>query len=639
MQSALTSGVARRSPDAPREVAPPRGRVILVLAAVTGTATVVCVVALLAAGGRPPEVPPGLPDPGALTGWGLRLVRLLGDLAAVLTIGSLLVAAVLVRDMDARLGGLGPVARRAMRAAGGWAAVWATLTASAAVLAASHTLGVPIRDLDLDQLGAVGATAQVQALLAATSGAAVVAGAARSTLSVTGCRWLLLVALASLLPPVLAGHASTSVDSDVASSAMVVHVVAATLWTGGLAGLLLHLRGAPSVLPAALDRFSSLALVCYIVLGLSGLLGAWVRMPSAPDWGSGYGAIVVAKIGTLLLLGVVGHVHRRRSLPALAGGRSRTFLRLAVVELVMMGAATGLAAALAHTPAPIPAPTTPAAVVHGSGHSSLPSVVDPFTLGELATAWRPQAIVLVAVGLALAAYVRGLRRLAARGRSWPARRTVAFTAGLMVALVDLCSGVATYAAAMISVQIVQLLVMLLLVPSLLTLGAPLTLWLEANDARAGDRSTAAWSRATRAVLTPVMGAALATGLLMLVYRTPLIELSVRSSWVHLLVLGLALTSGLALMWPTLQADHVPDPKSFTERASCVLVLVACLALLAAQLRDGSGLLAGEWFLELRWSWVDPMADQRRAGTIVAGMAVATTLMVVGASLSRRRATP
>lgn len=602
-------------------------------------AVAVCVVALLAAGGRPPEVPPGLPDAGVVTGWAVRLVRLLGTLAAVLTVGSLMVGAVLVRGEGARAEILGPAARRAVRVGGGWAAAWAALAIATVLLTVSETAGVPIAGLDLGHIRATVGTGPVRAFVIMSIGAAVVAAATRSTRTVRGCRGLLAVALASVVPPAFAGHASTAPDPSVASSAVAVHVVAATVWTGGLAALLLHLRSTPTVrdvLPAAAVRFSTVALGAYVALALSGLLSAGTRMPSSTAWSSGYGGVVAAKVVLLLVLGMVGHLHRRRSLPSLALRRPRSFLRLAGFELVLMGAAVGLAAALAHTPVP-PAEQAPA-LTHGSGHSSLPMAVDPFTLGELATAWRPNALVIVALGFVLTAYVSGVRRVSARGRGWPVPRTAAFVAGLVLALGGLCSGVATYAPAMVSVQVVQLLVLLLAVPALLTLGAPLRLWWVATDRDVEDGATVRWSRAARTALTPLTGAALASCFLVLLYRTPLVELSMRSTWVHLLVLLLALGCGMALMWPVLRADAVPDPRSRRERASCVGVLVVCLALLAVQLAQADRLLAGEWFLELRWGWVDPAADQRRAGEILAGVALAVAFVALGAVLTERRAT-
>ncbi len=539
------------------------------------------------------------------------------------------------RQLDAR-------ALSAARAAASWAAGWALLASAAALLTASDTAGVPAGRLDIDLLRVASSTSQVRGLVIVAIGALVVTVLCGRVVSVRGCRGVLIVALGCLVPAAATGHSSAAVDAYVASMGLLVHVVAAAIWTGGLGGILLHLRGAPAALAVAVPRFSVLALAAYGALAFSGALTATTRLdPSWSAWTSGYGAIVAAKLLLLMVLGVLGHLHRGRTLPGLISGRTGPFVRLAAVELTIMGAAMGLAAALARTP--LPPSSTAVTPAHGTGHASLPGVVDPIALPELVTAWRLDAMVLVALGVALALYRAGIRILAGRGRAWPLARSGWFFAGLLLALVDLCSGVATYAPAMVSLQVIQLLVAMLAVPALLLLGAPATLWLEVARPAGQEECREAWtSRTIRVVTNPVVGAALACVLLVAIFRTPLIELAVRSPWVHLLVLTAAIASGLVLLWPVMGIDPVPEPRGMLVRGWCLLAVVASLLLLAVQLRFGDRLLAGDWFLELRWAWVDPVADQRLAGVIVGGAAGATVVILVAAAvaavLTGRRAT-
>jgi putative copper resistance protein D len=164
---------------------------------------------------------------------------------------------------------------------------------------------------------------------------------------------------------------------------------------------------------------------------------------------------------------------------------------------------------------------------------------------------------------------------------------------------------------------------MLVVPVLLLLGAPAALAAQARPpgpSRVVPRRGA--PRVARAPASPLPGAALSCAVVVLVYRTPLIELSQRSSWVHLLVLAVAVVTGLLLFGPVVDADLVHRPGFASEWVWGVAALAGCLALLAVQLRHGDRLMAGDWFLELRWSWVDPVADQRVAGTVVAVAAVA-----------------
>ncbi len=590
------------------------------LAAVTALAC--CVAALVLGGGRPLPVPEGLPDAGTLTGWGLRLADLGVTLAAVLTVGSLLVGSVLLPGAGG--GGLQGAAHRAVRRSAAWASAWALCAVAELLLTVSETAGVPLLDLDPGAVLAADSTPQGRPLLAVVLLALVLAVGSGRVSTRRGSRVLLLVAFAALLLPVaLSGHGAATADSEAATSALVVHVASAGLWVGGLAGILLHLRRTPAALAAAVPRFSVLALAAYVSLAGSGLLAAVTHLGTSRSlWTSGYAALVAVKGLVLVCLGLVGHLHRRRTLKALsstAGGGP--FLTLAGAELVLMGAALGLAAALSRTPVP-PTPLT-TGPGHGPGHWTLPTEVAPLTPGELALAWRPNAVVLVVLGLSLAVYLGGVQSLARAGLRWPAGRTAAFVAGLALALVDLCSGVATYAPAMVSVQVTQLLVAMLLVPALLVLAAPCTLWRRLDELRGTDGALR-WVRspAVRALTGPLGGAVLASAFLLLLYRTPLIELSLRSTWTHLLVLAVAVGAGLVVLGPLLGTGPAARPHAPREHAACLVGVVATLTLLAVQLRYGDRLLAGKWFLELRWGWVDPVQDQRLAGAVMAAAALA-----------------
>ncbi|WP_457205055.1 cytochrome c oxidase assembly protein [Nocardioides sp. P5_C9_2] len=595
------------------------GAGVLALAGLAAAAS--CLVALALTGGLPTAVPVGLPDAGRLTWWGLRVVTVGARLAAVCTVGLLLVGAVLLPAQPD--GGLGVTARRALVCAGRWAACWAIVSGLELVLTSSDIAGVPVTGLDAETVAVTARSGPGAALCLVATLAAVVGVSAGAARTARAGRVLLACALAGLLPGVLSGHASSAAGHDVAQSALVVHVVAVSLWTGGLAGLVLLLRTSPTALAAAVVRFSPLALAAYVAVAGSGVLAASVRLDtSLTAWTSPYGALVGAKVAVLAVLGLVGHLHRRRTIPALAGRPGPApFLRLAGVELVLMGVAMGLASALSRT-APPPVPEA-APSAHGTGHSSLPAVVERWSLSELATAWRLDAIVLVVLAAAVAGYARGVRAVRRQGGQWPALRTVAFSCGIAVALVDLCSGVATYAPAVLSVQVSQLLVALLVVPTLLLLGAPTTLW-----SRAGGR-------APRLAASPITGAVAGSGLLLVVYRTPLIEASQRSYWLHLLVLLLAIVAGLLLLRPALDADDGHSPDGADELQWCLVAVAGCLAWLAAQLRYGDRLLAADWFLELRWGWVDPVDDQRLAGAVVAGAACAVLVLAVALPARRR----
>jgi putative copper resistance protein D len=158
-------------------------------------------------------------------------------------------------------------------------------------------------------------------------------------------RIVLVIALLGMLTPGVTGHASSSASHEVAVTTVALHVAAASLWVGGLGALLVLLGRRRDLLATALPRFSTLAGACLAVVTVSGVLTAQVRLGSwAALFLTGYGALVIAKVGALVLLGGLGLLTRRR----MAAGRMPV-LRWAGIEVVLMAVTLGLAAALSQT--------------------------------------------------------------------------------------------------------------------------------------------------------------------------------------------------------------------------------------------------------------------------------------------------
>jgi len=158
-------------------------------------------------------------------------------------------------------------------------------------------------------------------------------------------RIVLVIALLGMLTPGVTGHASSSASHEVAVTTVALHVAAASLWVGGLGALLVLLGRRRELLATALPRFSTLAGACLAVVTVSGVLTAQVRLGSwAALFFTGYGALVIAKAGALVLLGGLGLLTRRR----MAAGRVPV-LRWAGIEVTLMAVTLGLAAALSQT--------------------------------------------------------------------------------------------------------------------------------------------------------------------------------------------------------------------------------------------------------------------------------------------------
>ena len=319
----------------------------------------VCVAVVVAVGSVARVPGSGLAALDGWVPWLLPAARLAGDLAAAATVGCLVAAAVLLAER----GFLAPAGYRWLRRATWPAVAWA---ASAVLLLPG--LLVEFLNTDLSQVSFPALVAFVrdtpfggsQAATAAL--AAVVAVGSRVVLTTAGARVLLVLALLAVVPPAVAEYAEyaeaegTGVPVVIAATGMVLHILAALVWSGTLAALLLT-RLSSGELVTAVRRYSRAAPVLVLVVGGSGLLTAAVDLDDPGQWlQTAYGRVVLLKIAGFVALVAVGWWHRRRTLPALASGQAGAFRRIAAVELLVFAITFGLAVGLSRTPAPVHAP-------------------------------------------------------------------------------------------------------------------------------------------------------------------------------------------------------------------------------------------------------------------------------------------
>jgi putative copper resistance protein D len=506
------------------EQVPARGAGLWPLVLLGSLLAAVVAVGLSLVSGAGPLASLGLPDPGVLTSEGLPLIRTLTEIAAVLTVGSVLLVGVLAPPIG--LARLDAVGQRALRAASYTAATWAIGAVLMVPLTVADSLGRPVTAvLGFTQLLTLVPRLVTAAAWALTSVVAVlVFAASRVVLEWRGAVGLLGLAVAGLLPVASTGHSSAGGAHDLATDSLMLHVTAAALWVGGLVALLglAARRGeASDRLPVAVRRFSALALVCWLVMAGSGVLNALVRIALPDLVGSFYGALLLAKTAALLLLGLCGYRQRRGAVNAVAAGRRGAFLRLGAVEVLIMLATVGLAVVLSHSAPPARGVLTPSRTAVQIGYD----LAGPPTLARLALDWRFAVIFASAGLLAAGLYLVGARRVA----GWPAGRTASWLAGCAVVVVATSSGIGRYAPAVPSGQLTQFALLAMVAPLLLVLGAPARLVDRAGPSGA-DGEPPSFADLVRGVLAgpllrrlshPLVGAVVLVGGAHLVYLTGL----------------------------------------------------------------------------------------------------------------------
>jgi cytochrome c oxidase assembly factor CtaG len=185
----------------------------------------------------------------------------------------------------------------------------------------------------------------------------------------------------------------------------------------------------------------------------------------------------------------------------------------------------------------------------------------------------------------------------------------------------MCGGLGSYSAALLSAEVARLLVMALVVPALLTGGAPVALAVTlAGTSGPGSR----WGR----WVSPVNGLAALVLVLAAALMSPLLEASLRAPALHTLLAVTVMLAGWAFLHPLLQVDWTPAPRPDSHDARLLVGVLAVLLLVqAGHIWVSPALFASDWFLALSWPWVDVRADQHRAGLVAAGFALATLLVL------------
>ncbi|MET8158616.1 cytochrome c oxidase assembly protein [Sphaerisporangium sp. NPDC005289] len=589
-------------------------------------------VAMVVGGAATPRVIPGLPDEGLLTRWALPVSKLAMDTAGVLSVGLLLFAAAL---LPSDKGLLGASALTYVRAASWTGLLWAVAAASTLVFSLSETLGTPVGDvLGGDELTSFASQVpQGIALTLVVLFGTAIALFARGAITAGSAGGLLVLSLATLMPPALTGHSASAPNHGLATTSVALHLLVLAPWVGGLLLLCVHaLRRGPH-LDLAAQRFSRAALWCFIGVGVSGLFSALSRLTSVGDlFTSSYGLIIMAKIVAFAALGVIGWWHRGRTLSALAAGRPGAFTRLAGVEGLIMLVAVGLAVALSRTaPPPLDLPVDRAFELLGY------LVPPPISVANLLTLWWFDLFFAVVAALLAGLYGAGAVRLARRGDHWPVGRTISWAIGVLLLVLVTQSGVARYAPVLFSVHMTEHMVLSMLVPIFLVLGAPVTLALRALKpaARRGDRGPREWittilhSRFVKVVTHPAIATALFIVSTYALYFTPLFAAAMEEHLGHIAMTVHFLLSGTLFFWVIIGIDPAPTKLPYVGRLLLLFVTMPFHAFFGIALMNMGTPLAGEWYDQLGRTWgASGVADQSTGGAIAWAFGEIPTLIVL-----------
>ncbi len=563
---------------------------------------------------------PRLIDPGALVRYGLPIATVLFNLGVAVTLGSLVL---LCFAMTADL----PEFSRTLDLAAGAAGIWTISSAAATFFTFLSFYTKPI-SFDANFGGVLGdflTNREIgQAWLASTLIAAVVTVLCFAVRNRTILVFVTLLAAAGLVPQALQGHSADAAGHDAAVSSLGLHVVFAAIWLGGLVTIVVIRttldggRIAPIV-----SRYSTLAIVCFVVVAVSGYVNAALRVGTIGQLLTPYGILVLVKIFALLALGLFGVVQRRFLVSRMQSSPtsiSRFFWWLVVAELGFMGLASGVAAALARTATPVAQDstlTTPAWILT---QAPLPPEL---TFSRYFTTWNFDILWVLAIAFLAFFYIAGVVRLHRRGDSWPVHRVVLWLAGLALLFWVTNGGINAYEKYLFSVHMLGHMLLGMMIPVLLVPAAPITLALRTIAKRTdGSRGGREWlmlfvhSRVSGILSNPIVAAALFVVSLWAFYYTPLFSWAttdhIGHTWmvVHFLIVGYLFVQAL------IGVDPVPYRAPYPMRLLVLLGTMAFHAFFGLSLITGTGLLLANWYGAMGRAWgVSAIADQQTGGGI------------------------
>ena len=562
----------------------------------------------------------------------LEISKFLSLAAGITTIGLLLAIAFFLSEIE---GKLGESAKALRRGASLSALVWTLATGALIIATLANILGTNLSGaLDITSLRSfisqvtLGKYMFVQLCLAL-----LVSFVVARIRGVAGASALLLISLAAIIAPVFESHSASSGSHALAIGSLVVHVVAISLWVGGLVAIA-FLNSVDRAI--ALPRFSALALWAAIAVAASGSANAWARLNFQSAWSSDYARLVLLKILLTALLIFFGYVNRRQLSGALKlDGKKLT--RLLSAEVLIMALTTLIGSKLSTMQPPQLTENLqfdPGLAVAGI------ATPPPPNLWRLISLYDPDALMIGVLITAVALYIRGVIILTRRGDKWPVGRTVAFALGISAIDYATSGGLGVYAKFSFEYHMIAHMLLGMVAPIGIVLGAPITLALRTlpqgrTSQERGVRGTliALLHSKPAAVFTnPVSALALFDGSLFVLYMTPLFGNLMQSHLGHLVMSVHFLLAGILFFHIIIGID--PNPRKVPHIVRIVILFAAMSihAFFAVALISTSTLLDQGYFASLQTPWnLDLLADQHAGGSVAWAMGEIPILLALVAT--------
>jgi putative copper resistance protein D len=256
--------------------------------------------------------------------------------------------------------------------------------------------------------------------------------------------------------------------------------------------------------------------------------------------------------------------------------------------------------------------------------------IPPFTAGAIFTRIDLTSLIALFLLVAAALYLYAVYRLRQRGDHWETGRTVAFLLGGLGSIAAVTvTGVERYDTTLLSVHMVQHMVLSMVGPIFLALGAPVTLALRTLPGRPRRALlTVLHSRVVRVLTFPLVAFGLFIANPFVLYFTGAYRATLENAWLHEFVHVHFIVTGCLFFWPLLSLDPLPNRWPYPARALLMVLSVPFHTVLGLTIMQSRTLLGGDWYPNLRLGWADPWSDQVVAGGVLwaGGEIVSVTML-------------